>query len=237
VAALIALGADVNAVGKNDMMPLKIALEQKCDVEQSENVALITKMLQESGAKASVKALLRGGSSEPAGAAVSDGAAASNTYSTAAAIPFTTSSMVSVSSGGSTGKPQGGSVIMDEPAHSEPKVASVTASSVNPVLAAATGAGGFVRFTGAAGGAGPLVASSSAAATPITVFTSFSSSTQAMNSNINTHVSPPASVNMTSTGAGGGNTTSSNELDSEAQPRQAYSDTSDDGGMMFSTSS
>ena len=233
VATLISLGADVNAVGKNDVMPLNIAQGRKCDIEDSEDVALITKMLEENGAKASVKELLRGGSGGST-TTVDNSPGSGFSFSTSAGMPFTTNSMVSVSSGASSDRPAGGSGVYGDSLQGEPKKAPGQATApAAPVMASATGGGGssnnFVRFTGGAGGPAPVVVSDG----PKTVFTSFSSSTQELNRSAVPVSDSSQRVNVLSSGAGG----QRNEGDAEKMPdSKAYSKASDDGGMMFSTS-
>lgn len=211
VATLISLGADVNAVGKDDVMPLSIAQQQKCDIEDSEKVAMITKLLEENGAKATLKELLLGGSSD----VVSSSAASMSGLSfSTSGVPFTTNSMVSVKVGGSGSA--SGHLKADPKGQEAMKATPVTLSSSGGVGSN----GNFVRFTGAGGGPTPVIASGG----PKPVYTRFSSSAQAMNeaSENSTDASTAVSVS------------DSNPTDSV--PTVAYSSTSDDGGLMFSTS-
>lgn len=233
VATLISLGADVNAVGKNDVMPLNIAQERTCDVEESEDAAFITKMLEENGAKASVKELLRGGSGGGSTTTADNSTGSGFSFSTSGGMPFTTNSMVSVSSGATSDRPAGGSVVYGDSLQSEPKKTVVQASSTAaPVMASASGGGGsnnnFVRFTGGAGGPTPVVVSGGPVFT-----TSFSSSTQELNKTAIPIGDPAPAVNVISSGAGGDTLDQDGE---KAPDSKAYSKASDDGGMMFSTS-
>lgn len=163
VAALISLGADVNAVAKNDIMPLKIALEQQTSIEDSEKVATITKLLQDHGAKASVKEMLRGSSKADISGDSESSANNRNTFSTVA-TPHTSTSMISVTSGGSANRPNATAVIDEGLGKSSLTVApSTTTSAIKPV---ATTSGNFVRFAAGSMPQAPLIDDIADAKTP-----------------------------------------------------------------------
>lgn len=198
VATLISLGADVNAVGKNDVMPLNIAQQQQVDDEKSQRALLITRMLEQNGAKATVRELLRGSNAAEESAATAAGSAFS--FSTSGGVPFTTNSMVSVK--GTAGIPNPTRTALS---------AAPAASMAPTMVSAAGGGGGLLRFTG--GGPSPVAPTGGHG----TIFTKLSSSSYEMNEAMAT-----------------------TEPSSDAAPNSMRSlvySKSDDGGLMFSTSS